>query len=71
MVGMNDSMLTVSQVARRLELSAERIRQLSREGRLLSLNTPLGRLYDRDHVEAFRQARLAAGDGPSVAEPQP
>jgi len=56
---MTDS-LTPSQAARRLEISKARILQLSKEGRLPAIRTPLGRLYDPDVVERFAQERQRA-----------
>jgi len=51
-------LLTSSQVARRLELSAERVRQLARQGRLpAAQETPLGRLWDAEAVERFAVTR--------------
>jgi excisionase family DNA binding protein len=47
--------LTPAQTARRLDLSRERVIQLSNEGRLPAIRTPLGRLFPVDAVE-----RLAA-----------
>jgi excisionase family DNA binding protein len=49
--------LTASQAARLLGLSSERVRQLARQGRLKGHDTPLGRLYDRDDVEALKRER--------------
>lgn len=48
-------LLTRSQVARRLGLSAEYVRQLTLSGRLDCQDTPLGRLYEAAEVD-----RLAA-----------
>jgi DNA-binding transcriptional MerR regulator len=50
--------MTASQVARRLEISAERVRQLAREGRLEPAEvTGLGRLWDPAEVETFARSR--------------
>ena len=51
-------LMTVSQVARRLNLSSERIRQLARAGRLPpDQETELGRLWLPATVERFATAR--------------
>jgi len=50
--------MTVSQVARRLGLSAERVRQLARLGRLVPDQvTELGRLWLPETVERFAATR--------------
>ena len=49
--------LTRSQVARRLGVSSEYVRDLALSGRITYCETPLGRLYDAASVEAFAQAR--------------
>jgi excisionase family DNA binding protein len=51
--------LTSSQAARALGLSAERVRQLAALGRLRSVQTPLGRLFDATDVEQLRRDRAA------------
>jgi excisionase family DNA binding protein len=51
------NVMTRSQVARRLGVSAEYVGQLSAAGRLNFVRTPLGRLYDAAEVEAFAQER--------------
>lgn len=54
----NIQLLTVSQVARRLELSAERVRQLARSGRLPpDQETSLGRFWRPETVERFAATR--------------
>lgn len=54
----NTQLMTVSQVARRLRLSAERVRQLARSGRLPPAQvTELGRLWNPEAVEAFAATR--------------
>jgi excisionase family DNA binding protein len=54
--------MTVSQVARRLGLSAERVRQLERSGRLPADQiTELGRLWHPETVERFAAARSLRG----------
>jgi excisionase family DNA binding protein len=58
--------MTLSEVARRLELSSERVRQLTVAGRLPCVDTPLGRLYARGDVEAFMRAREAAASEVNV-----
>ena len=52
--------LTPARVGRRLELSAERVRQLATEGRLACIRTPHGRLIiprSLEHLAAERAAR--------------
>jgi DNA-binding transcriptional MerR regulator len=57
--------LTVSQTARILQLSSDRVRQLDRTGVLHPDQvTALGRLYLPETVEQFRASREAASDGP-------
>jgi predicted site-specific integrase-resolvase len=52
------SLMTASQVARRLTISAERVRQLAREGRLKPIQTTeLGRLWNPADVERFAETR--------------
>ncbi|WP_445185549.1 MerR family transcriptional regulator [Pseudonocardia sp. Cha107L01] len=58
--------LTRNQVARRLGLSPERIRQLSNAGRLQCTRTPLGRLYDEAEVERFAACRGHTTTGSST-----
>jgi predicted site-specific integrase-resolvase len=75
--------MTASQVARRLMISAERVRQLAREGRLPPVETTeLGRLWDPDDVERFAETRdqwgrysrpvalTRAGSGAEPPEPE-
>ena len=51
-------LLTASQVARRLEVSTERVRQWAAKGQLPpAQETPYGRLWDPRTVEQFAQAR--------------
>jgi excisionase family DNA binding protein len=59
----HNSWLTPTQAARVLQISAERVRQLVRAGRLRAVTTPLGRLLPRAAVEAEaeRRRRRAAG----------
>jgi excisionase family DNA binding protein len=69
---MPDTTLTTSQVARRLGLSAERVRQLTRAGRLPAHRTALGCLYDRDDVDQFASARRRRGpDDPGTVKKRP
>jgi len=49
--------VAASEAARILELSAHRVRQLTDLGLLPHLQTPLGRLYLREHIERIRQLR--------------
>lgn len=51
------SLIPVSEVARRLDLSAQRVRALADEGRIPYVMSPLGRLFDPDEVERFRLTR--------------
>lgn len=54
-------LLTVSQVARVLQLSSERIRQLDKQGLLRPDQvTALGRLYLPSTVERFAETRRAS-----------
>ena len=58
--------LTPTQAGRRLELSAERVRQLTAEGRIAYIPTPLGRLIDRASVERLAaERRRPDPDGPT------
>lgn len=59
---MPNESLTVSQAARLLGLSSERVRQLATSGRLASTRTPLGRLFDRDGVERLIAERANKTD---------
>ena len=53
-------LMTVSQVARRLNLSAERVRQLARSGQLpADQETELGRLWLPETIERFALVRSA------------
>jgi hypothetical protein len=54
---MADTTLTTSQVARHLGVSAERVRQYTRAGRLAPLRTPLGSLYSLADVNRFAQQK--------------
>ena len=57
--------LTPAQAARVLQISAERVRQLVRAGRLRAVLTPLGRLLPRAEVEAeAERRRQRAAEGP-------
>jgi excisionase family DNA binding protein len=56
-VGMETSPLTRGQVAARLGISPERVRQLTIDGRLPCTHTPLGRLYKLSDVEALAHER--------------
>jgi len=57
---MEEADLTRGQVARLLDVSPERVRQLTVTGRLRCRQTPLGRLYSRADVEAVAAARAEA-----------
>jgi len=52
--------LTTGAVAKILDLSPTRVRQLADAGRLAYTDTPLGRLYDPAGVEKLRQERAGA-----------
>jgi hypothetical protein len=56
---MSHTTLTTSQVARHLGVSAERVRQITRAGRLVPVRTPLGCLYSVDDVDRFARSRAA------------
>jgi excisionase family DNA binding protein len=61
---MHNTSLTRGQVATRLGISPERVRQLTFDGRLPCTQTPLGRLYKLSDVEALaheRRTRTQAG----------
>lgn len=60
---MNPSLLTVSQAARALGLSSERVRQLADKGQLPAINTPLGRLFRPDDIAALARKRNERPDG--------
>lgn len=52
------NLLRPSQVASRLELSVSRIRQLAEAGQLVCIDTPYGRLFREEVVQAFATQRL-------------
>lgn len=52
-----DDLLLVSEAARRLGLSAQRVRVLADQGVLACIRTPFGRLFDLAEVERFRATR--------------
>ena len=54
--------LSPAQAGHLLGVSAERVRQLERLGRLAGIRTPLGRLLDPASVEALRAERSKASD---------
>jgi excisionase family DNA binding protein len=54
--------LSPHQAAQRLDLSTERIRQLTREGKLPCVQTPLGRLIPEEAVEQLAQRRQRKED---------
>ena len=60
--------LTPTQAGRRLNLSAERVRQLTQAGQLACVRTPLGRLLDPADVERLAAERRRSG-APSELEP--
>lgn len=47
----------MSEAARRLKLSAQRLRALAKEGRIGYVDSPLGRLFDPAEIERFRLTR--------------
>jgi hypothetical protein len=49
--------LSTLDVARQLDLSPERVRQLARAGRIPFTPTAIGRLYDPEAVRALAEAR--------------
>ena len=55
-----DGWLTPAQAARRLEITPTRVRQLTAEGKLRFVATPLGRLIDPDSVDARAAERAGA-----------
>ena len=55
------NLLRPSQVASRLELSVSRIRQLAEAGQLACIETPYGRLFREDVVQAFALEREQSG----------
>jgi hypothetical protein len=61
------NLLRPSQVASRPELSVSRIRQLAEAGQLPCIETPYGRLFREDVVQAFIREREQ--NGHQVAEP--
>jgi excisionase family DNA binding protein len=66
---MTETGLTTSQAARRLGLSAERVRQLSDKGTLRCRRTPLGRLYDPAELALFAARRTERGRSVEAAQP--
>ena len=57
-------LMSRGQVSQRLSLSPERVRQLSQQGHLPYQDSPLGRLYDPDGVEAYAAQRERLGEEP-------
>jgi len=53
-----DELLSSGEVARRLGISAERVRQFAQAGRLPYVRTPLGRLYRSADVERLLAERM-------------
>lgn len=54
---LSDEYVGTTAGARILELSTQRVRQLTETGLLPSTQTPLGRLYPRRHLERIRALR--------------
>jgi hypothetical protein len=52
-----DDLLLVSEAARVLGLSAQRLRTLADEGHVACVRTPFGRLFERAELERFRGTR--------------
>lgn len=66
---MDEELLTRSQVAKALDVSPERVRQLTTSGLLPCTVTPLGRLYQRrdvDRVAAVRRRRVVDAAAPAA-----
>jgi excisionase family DNA binding protein len=59
--------LTPAEAGRALGLTSMRVRQLVAEGRLAAIRTPLGRLIERQSVEALRRKRAAGRAGAGAA----
>jgi excisionase family DNA binding protein len=55
---MRDGRLTTKEVARRLNLSAERVRQLANAGQITCTTTDLGRLFDPEVVEQYARGHV-------------
>lgn len=55
--------IPISEAARRLERSANRVRQLVDSGQLAAVRTPLGRLVDAADLERYLRERAAQNDG--------
>lgn len=51
--------LTISQAAKRIGLSTQRVHQLAAEGKIRFKLTPLGRLFSEEDVESLRRDREA------------
>ena len=67
---MTSQLLPASQVGRRLGISAERVRQLARSGRLIPAEpSQLGQLWSVETVEAFAATRDQWGRYPSATGP--
>ena len=62
--------LTPTQAGRRLELRAERVRQLTAEGRLACVRTALGRLLDPADVERLAEERRRRRAGGGTLAPE-
>ena len=56
-----ENLLWVSEPARRLELSAQRLRALPNEGQIACVVSRLGRLFDPADIERFRLTRGCFG----------
>jgi hypothetical protein len=64
-------MLSTSEAARRLGLSAERIRQLADQGRLVpDLTTSVGRFWLTSTLDEFANKREAARRRDKLADPR-
>ena len=52
-----DDLLLVSEAARILGISAQRLRTLADQGHVACVRTPFGRLFERGELERFRATR--------------
>ena len=59
--------LTLSQTAARLGVTTQYISRLVKAGRIVYQDTPLGRLFSGEAVDAFKAEREAQPDAPDPA----
>lgn len=57
MTSVLDNLLQISEAARVLGLSAQRLRALADQGHIACVRTPFGRLFERAELERFRATR--------------